>query len=277
MERYIRRLREVNQGTIFFIEGVPGGRHPAWEPERIPNVVNAFHWYDGLTLYLKSFRPWFNVNILTRRVVLGRKRVAAMYAQQLAQGVSWTRERMGDIPCLLGEFGLPFDMNRRRAFTTGDYRLHEEALSMYYAAVDAHLLHSTIWNYTPGNTPEWGDGWNGEDLSIFSGGQGRAMGGWLRPYVMATAGIPLGMGWDRKRGRFWFRCRLDSAVTAPTEIFTPPECLGFQPIIAISGGEGKTPPVRTEYDGQARRLYLWNEGFDGELRLEVFTSAKPGA
>ena len=272
MERYIERLREAGQGTIFFIEGVPGGRHPAWEPERIPNAVNAFHWYDGLTLYLKSFRPWFNVDIESRGIVLGRKRVAAMYVRQLGRGVSWTRERMGDIPCLLGEFGLPFDMNGQRAFQTGDYRLHEQALSMYYDAVDAHLLHSTIWNYTAGNSREYGDGWNGEDLSIFSGGEGRAMGGWLRPYAMATAGIPLGMGWDRKRGRFWYRCRLDSAIAAPTEIFAPPECLGPRPVIAVSGADGGVSPVRAEYDGQARRVYLWNSGFDGEITVVITRS-----
>ena len=88
---------------------------------------------------------------------------------------------MGDMPCLLGEFGLPFDLNRKKAYKTGDYSLHEKALSLYYDAIDENLLNSTIWNYTADNTHEEGDHWNGEDLSIVTNhlGQvsGRAMGG----------------------------------------------------------------------------------------------------
>ncbi|MDR0555199.1 MAG: cellulase family glycosylhydrolase [Treponema sp.] len=266
MERCIERLRDADPAAIFFIEGIPGGRHPSWSPEKHPLVVNAFHWYDGLTLYLKSFRPWFNINTLNRKIVLGRKRVAAMYAEQIGIGTAWTREHMGDIPCLLGEFGLPFDMNRRRAFKTGDYRLHEEALSMYYDAIDAHLLHSTIWNYTADNTHEWGDLWNDEDLSIFSEGRGRALGGWLRPYPMATGGIPLGMGWNRKKGRFWYRCHLNPSISAPTEIFAPLECFGTNPALTVDCPGGA---VRAEYNQEARRIYLWNDGFEGEVLITV--------
>ena len=67
---------------------------------------------------------------------------------------------MGEMPCLLGEFGLPFDLDKKKAYKTGDYSRHEDALSLYYDGIDENLLSSTIWNYTADNNhvmaqPEW--------------------------------------------------------------------------------------------------------------------------
>ncbi|MDR0761325.1 MAG: cellulase family glycosylhydrolase [Treponema sp.] len=275
MRRFIERMREVNPGALIFIEGTPMGEHPAW-PEGSPGgVVNAFHWYDGPTLFTKFFRPWFNVIVETSKPVLGRKNVAALFARAIGKGVAWAGEHMGDMPCLLGEFGLPFDMNGRKAYKTGDYRLHEEALAMYYDGIDANLLGSTIWNYTADNTNEWGDGWNGEDLSIFSKGsdpglgQGRAMGGWLRPYPMATAGIPLALSWDRKRRLFRYRFRADPRIPAPTEIFIPAGCFASNPAISRwtfpkdGGGSG----LKTDYKPEEQRLFIRNEGYEGEAEI----------
>ena len=75
---------------------------------------------------------------------------------------------MGNIPTLIGEVGIPYDMNEKKAYATGDFSLHTEALDLYFDAMDENLLSYTIWNYTPDNTNEYGDRWNGEDLSIFS-------------------------------------------------------------------------------------------------------------
>jgi hypothetical protein len=269
MVRFIERMREVNERTFIFIEGIPHGDHPRWTKEDPSGVVNAFHWYDGPTLFTKFFRPWFSFRTDTERVVLGRKRVAALFREQLARGKAWAREEMGNMPCLLGEFGLPFDMNGKRAFKTGNYGLHEEALSLYYDALDANLLHGTIWNYTANNTHQGGDGWNGEDLSIYSEGQGRAEGGWLRPYPMATAGTPLLIRWDRKKGRFQYRYRADSGIKAPTEVFIPPE-FGAADIEVHTGtpeGDGR---IQTTYKREAGRVLALNDGYDGEVELIVF-------
>ncbi|MDR3145164.1 MAG: cellulase family glycosylhydrolase [Treponema sp.] len=267
MVRFIERIREADQGTIAFIEGVPTGVHPSWSEEKASGVVNAFHWYDGYTLFSRSFRPWFNVNTDTARIILGRKRVAAYFREALAKNIAWTRKHMGDLPCLLGEFGLPFDINGGKAYRTGDYRIHEEALSLYYDAVDANLLHSTIWTYTPDNTNEDGDHWNGEDLSIYCNGE-RALGGWQRPYPMATAGKPLGISWDRKKGLFRYRYEAEPRVSAATEIFAPPECLGEKPAISVRTPSGEEiPNLRADYDPAARRILVTNSGYAGEAIL----------
>jgi hypothetical protein len=265
MRRFIGQIREVRSGTLIFIEGIPHGDHPHWTGDDPAGVVNAFHWYDGFTLYTKFFRPWFSLRVDTGKPLLGRKQLAAYFREQLGKGAAWTRERMGDIPALLGEFGLPFDMNGKRAYRTGNYRFHEEALGMYYDAIDAHLLHSTIWNYTAGNTHEGGDGWNGEDLSICFNGEGRAAAGWLRPYPMATAGLPLALSWDRKRRVLSYRFRADGGG-APTEIYVPPECLGEKPLIRLQSAAGE---LRSEYRPEERRLLIFTGGYAGEVELTL--------
>jgi hypothetical protein len=276
MIRFIERMREVNPKAMIFIEGIPTGsgpqegNHPSWTADDPVGIVNAFHWYDGPTLFMKFFRPWLSVCTDTYKPILGRKKVAAWFKEQLEQGIRWTREFMGGMPCFLGEFGLPFDINGAAAYKTGNYRLHEEALSMYYDAIDRHLLHSTIWNYTADNTHETGDGWNGEDLSVCHHGKGRAMKGWLRPYPMATAGLPLELNWDPKRGVFRFRYQANPDIKAPTEIFAPPECFGLSPHIVIQApGDGGNTTPEIHYAPEAKRVFIENKGYRGDLAILI--------
>ena len=79
-----------------------------------------------------------------------------------------SRDRMGDPPMLIGEFGIPYEMNGGEAFRTGDWSKQEVALDASYRAMDELLLHTTQWNYTADNSHDHGDQWNDEDLSIFS-------------------------------------------------------------------------------------------------------------
>ncbi|MDR0374279.1 MAG: cellulase family glycosylhydrolase [Treponema sp.] len=257
----MRESREARENVFIFVEGLPTGAHPSWTKEDAPNVVNAFHWYDGPTLFTKRFRSWVTVDVATRKLIFGKKNVAAHFAACLAESVEWTREHMGGIPCLLGEFGLPFDMNNRKAFRTHDYRLHEQALSMYYDAIDSNLLSATIWNYTPDNGNLHGDGWNGEDLSIFAEGRERGVRGWLRPYPMATAGIPLHIRWDRKRRVFTYRFKADPSIPEPTELFVPALWFGEKPVVAVN------EPLAYDYFPENARLFVYNNGFSGEAEV----------
>jgi hypothetical protein len=270
--RFIEKMKEVDEHIFFFIEGLPSGTkasaHPSWKKSDPPNAIHAFHWYDGFALFTKSFKPWFTVSPDDAKLILGRKKAAAFFTGSLAKGVEWSRRHMGGIPCLLGEFGLAFDMNRRRGIITGVYSPHEEALSMYYDAVDANLLHSTIWNYTADNTGKYGDGWNDEDLSIFSEGKERAAAGWKRPYPMATAGEPLSINWDRRRGVFRYRFNADGAIAAPTIVYLPADYFGPEPLIELRILQGTQAP-RREYKFEQQRLFVFNEGFDGEVEVVV--------
>jgi hypothetical protein len=268
--RFIAAMEESHENTFFFIEGMPpntnASAHPTWEKDDPPNTINAFHWYDGFALFSKQFRPWFTMNIETLRPILGKEKIQSYFSECLAKGVQWASNHMGGMPCLLGEFGLAFDMNNRRAFAHGDYSAHEEALSMYYNAVDSNLLHSTIWNYTADNTNATGDGWNDEDLSIFSGGKERAVAGWKRPYPMATAGQPLAIKWNHQRGIFRYRFNADSAIDAPSIIYLPAEQFGpGTKIRSIPTGI----PLRFEHQPNEQRLMVYNDGFGGEVEVVV--------
>jgi hypothetical protein len=227
IKRFVNEIRRVDPDAILFLEGVPGGAHPHWGPEDALRAVNASHWYDGLTLLMKVFNPGFNVDMETMQPVMGEDAVRALFTRQLAAA------KAAHMPTLIGEFGLPFDMDDKRAYRTGDFSLHIKALDMYYGAMDANLLSCTIWNYTADNTNARGDKWNDEDLSIFSRDQqtadwrqdihsgGRGLPAVARPYARKIAGEPLRMTFSLETRTFELEYRHDPAVTAPTEIFVP--------------------------------------------------------
>jgi hypothetical protein len=141
----------------------------------------------------------------------------------------------------LGECGILFDLDdgaAYRAWTDGDrsqtpWSKQLLAQSLMYDALDRLLLSSTQWNYTASNRnlAAWGDGWNQEDLSIFSRDQqdrpadpdsgGRAIEGFCRPYARRIAGEPVSMVFDSVAAEFTLVFDIDPCVDGPTEIFVP--------------------------------------------------------
>ena len=135
---------------------------------------------------MNNFNPHISVRADTRKLVFGKKAVLASFIDQLAEDMRWAQEHMNNAPCLLGEFGLPFDLYNKKAYKTGNYTRHIQALDLYYTVIERLFLNATIWNYTPDNTNAHGDGWNDEDLSIWGDGHERAQEGWQRPYPRAN-------------------------------------------------------------------------------------------
>ncbi len=229
--RYARELRSVDPNSIIFVEGVPNDTPPRWGRDDAPNIVHAPHWYDGLTMLYKRFIPHVGADPRRGRFVIGRKRSQRSRAEQLAYLRGWSAQEMGGVPTLLGEFGLPLDLQGGRAYRTGDFSHQIEALDATYQALDANLLSGTLWNYTADNGNRWGDQWNNEDYSIFSRDQqtdprdinsgGRALDAVVRPYPAKTSGEPLRVHFDVRSGAFEFEFRDDPTVSAPTELFVP--------------------------------------------------------
>jgi hypothetical protein len=157
--------------------------------------------------------------------------VNEFFAAQVGRRVAESSELLGGVPTLIGEFGLPFDLNDGAAYVTGDWSLHAAALSAYYDAMDENLVGATLWNYTADNSNERGDLWNGEDLSVFSRDQqvdpddihsgGRALDAVVRPYASRIAGRPLEMHFDRVTRVFELSWEPDTTISAPTEVFVP--------------------------------------------------------
>lgn len=224
-KRFIDEVSRKHEHFLFFVEGVPMAARPSWKAEdRVREdgtplaIVEAFHWYDGLMLLFKKWRPWLHADSETSALSFGRARVARSIKAQIARFTAYAR---GDgIPAFLGEFGVQFDLDGGRSFRTGDYVAQEDALGTYYDAIDAALIPSTIWNYSASNTHAAGDGWNTEDLSIYCAttGNARAVRGFSRPYAMAIAGVPIKMEFNRKNREFILEWE---AIPGTTEIFVP--------------------------------------------------------
>jgi Cellulase (glycosyl hydrolase family 5)/Glycoside hydrolase family 5 C-terminal domain len=223
IRRIRERLRAAHPGCLLFLEGSPWDIDTPWD-DPDPLVVNARHWYDIATLATRRFDPdAYHPGNDSAHTISGWDAVAAEFAAQLGALRDVGRDRMGDPPMLIGEFGIPYEMNGAAAFSTGDFSVHEELLHATYDALDDHLLNGTQWCYTPDNDHAHGDQWNNEDLSVFceEDGGGRAVRGFARPFARHSQGRPVAMQFDRETRRFELTLAVDSAVATPTEVVAP--------------------------------------------------------
>ncbi len=138
-------------------------------------------------------------------------------------------------------FGITFDLDGGAAYAAwarGDtsdapWEKHVIALDLMYNALDRNLLNCTLWNYTASNRNDQicGDGWNQEDLSVFSRDQQlhpkdinsgeRAVQGFVRPFLHAVQGTLKDMRFDRAAGTFTFSFDADASIATATEVYMP--------------------------------------------------------
>ena len=235
IRRYADAVRAADPDALIFAEGEPQSLPPQVS-EGYFGFVSAPHWYDALLLLLKRPSTWLGYDTVRNRIVLGARAVRRSFAWQLAAIRRAGTERLHG-PTVIGEIGVPYDLHGGRSFRTGDYREQEVLMDRSLCAVESSLCSATIWNYTASNTNERGDGWNGEDLSIWSADQGRdtrvldrggrALRAVVRPYPVATAGEPLQFSFDMRSRVLRLTFRHDPGVTLPTEIFVPPSQYPF--------------------------------------------------
>jgi len=241
--RVAETIRAVNPEWLVFTESDPfrafmGEAMPKGMPER---MVNASHWYDIVTLATKTFMYPTAINPFNGRTLNGAKEIEDQYAFQLGRIGGASRTIPGGVPTLIGEFGIPYDLDGGAAYAAwaraergeAPWEKHVIALDLMYNALDTHLMSSTQWNYTASNRNDAavGDGWNQEDLSVFSRDQqaepgdtnsgGRAVAGFVRPYARAVQGVPKQMKFEREKGAFTLVYVADPTITQPTEIFVP--------------------------------------------------------
>ena len=119
-QRLRERLRAVHPECLLFIEGSPWDLDTVWE-DPDPLVVNARHWYDIATLASRRFdAEAYHPGNDPERTIAGWPAIAAEFAAQLGALRDINRERMGDPPMLIGEFGVPFEMNGGAGFAAGE-------------------------------------------------------------------------------------------------------------------------------------------------------------
>mmetsp|Transcript_16626 Transcript_16626/g.21817 ORF Transcript_16626/g.21817 Transcript_16626/m.21817 type:complete len:261 (-) Transcript_16626:224-1006(-) len=212
------------------------GERLAWAP----------HYYDALTLLTKIGNPWAVLDIETEGIALGIEGAENAIKKNL-EHVKHTSTTLGGnpgVPTLVGEIGIPFDLDRDEAgrgeaYKTGDFSSQIRTLDRTMKGLESNLLSFTLWNYAAGNNNIRGDLWNDEDLSIFSRDQqtvdsfkedlnngGRALQSVIRPYPMKTSGIPRKLSFapleSTRRFHFEFSSTAENdPKVAPSIIFVP--------------------------------------------------------
>lgn len=179
--KYSKACRQVHKDCIMLMQ------FPTLElPPEIkgtedddPNMAFTPHYYDGITLMTKHWNSTWNVDVVgvlrgkylhpAFAIRIGETAIRNCLRDQLVTLRQEGIDRTGKHPCVLTEFGIPYDMDDKKAYKTGDYSSQSAALDANYFAVEgAGLEGACLWVYAATNDHERGDQWNGEDLSIIS-------------------------------------------------------------------------------------------------------------
>ncbi|KAB5518667.1 glycoside hydrolase family 5 protein [Coniochaeta sp. 2T2.1] len=179
--KYRDIIRSVHKEAIILLQGptmeIPPFIKGTADDEE--NIVYAPHWYDGITLMTKKWNRTWNVDVIgilrgrywtpAFGIKLGETAIRNCFRDQHAAMRQEGIDNLGNHPCIMTEFGIPYDMDDKHAYKTGDYTSQSSAMDANHFGVEASNLDGyTLWLYMSQNDHERGDQWNGEDLSIFS-------------------------------------------------------------------------------------------------------------
>jgi hypothetical protein len=263
--------------------------------EGLVDVVNGSHWYDGITVFTKSWRSYFSFNTQTLRPLFGYNSIFRTHVSHIGAVKRLGIENMENSPTLIGECGVPFDMYGGKSYRGSSKCAHvngtPDAFGSQLAAIDhtircmeTNLLSFTLWNYTPDNTNADGDLWNGEDLSIFSADQKcgleeedpyyiydglRAARAVVRPYAQCIAAQPLENKFDLKTKVFCYRGMSgagEKTFDAPTEIFVPKLWCLMESDMKISISQGRFEVEEHEHWFTVK---YWHSQSESEHSLEI--------
>ena len=179
--RFHKAFRAIDQESFVLLQppvfkGPPNLRHLDIIPGK---TICACHFYDGLSLMFKTWNKLYNVNTfgIVRgnysnpifSVVFGERRIRESFRDQLRMMKQEVHEILGkDIPVFFSEIGMPFDMNNKAAYSSGDYTSQTRAMNAIAYALEGNHLSFSLWCYASENCYKWGDNWNNEDFSIYS-------------------------------------------------------------------------------------------------------------
>lgn len=122
------------------------------------NLVYAPHWYDGITLMTKKWNRTWNVDVIgilrgryyhpAFGIKLGETAIRNCFRDQHAAMRQEGLDYLGNHPCVMTEFGIPYDMDDKHAYKTGDYTNQSAAMDANHFAVEASGLEGySLWVY----------------------------------------------------------------------------------------------------------------------------------
>lgn len=239
-------------------------------------VMYCPHFYDGITIMLKRWNKYWNLDCLGYlrdkyssplfAIRIGEQNVRNCLRDEVIAMRDEGIEHMGTIPCYMSETGMPFDMNDKEAYyKTGDYTNQIEALDTIGYALEGARINHAYWCYTSTNTHAQGDGWNGEDFSFWSNDvfepndstsinrKSRAQAAYMRPFPAAVLGSVTETSFDLKNRTYHLEIEGEKSVDgpgAPAIIFVPDNHYPEDRFdIKVSTGDYKFDPLR--------RVLLW--------------------
>ncbi|CCO36209.1 putative glycosyl hydrolase YIR007W [Rhizoctonia solani AG-1 IB] len=294
VKRWAARVHELTGNRkMVFLEAIPNEFCPAsWTSENQPhNMVFAPHWYDLNALFSKAF-GFMSVNVqgLSRGMFIlsalywGHAGVRENYALQIRNIVENGRKSLSSSrPTIIGECGIPMDMNNGAGFTVKEYKWHLRMMDALMTALERNLIGFTLWNYNPSNDDTHGDSWNGENFSWFSQSRAdsnlsstgalaqsnkaldtgaRLLPVLVRPYPAKIAGIPMKFNYEPADGSFKFvfkavdPSRLKSMRARETEVFLPAELASGRKLLVDSEGSN----LEWSYDPERQTLFVVHSG-----------------
>ena len=158
--KYRDAIRDVFPETILFCQPptleIPPSIKDTEDDDK--NMAFAPHWYDGVTLITKKWNRLWNVDVFgvlrgkypspVFAVKLGETAIRNCFKGQFAAIRDEGIEYMGQRPCVFTEFGIPFDMDDKYAYETGDYASQVMAMDANHFAVEGNGLSFCFWVYT---------------------------------------------------------------------------------------------------------------------------------
>lgn len=164
MEYYRRHsaaIKSVFPGSIMFCQAPVMEIPPSLKGtnDDDPNMVYAPHYYDGVTLMTKKWNRLWNVDVfgLLRgkylgapfAIKIGETAIRNCIRDQLSAMRQEGLEYLGTHPCVFTEIGIPFDMDDKYAYRTGDYSSQVSAMDANHFALEGSKANGyTLWVYS---------------------------------------------------------------------------------------------------------------------------------
>lgn len=268
---YMRRIHRSHPRAISFCNPPVFAQPPSLDHSvHQGRLALSAHFYEALTMLNKRRHVYGadavgiqrGLKPLLKAFKVGERRIRASLQDQFTElaedakreeslGETETYGPAGNYPVIIGETGVPFDMRptallgiAKGSRGKGDYTESAKALDDVLNGCDAEddVLGFTIWNYERRNTWQWGDGWNGENLSLWSAEDlnaateraqtleqlltngARAVQAFCRPFAVATVGKLRSQRFDIDKAEFELEIVVNSA-DGPDRYEASPEAL----------------------------------------------------